>query len=83
MIYTITFKCHGKPYFNFQTVPGKCLSNQYEAVACGLLLGKIEQEGLSKEDKYVDACLYENDGKTEAIVWASQEYWPIGMEVKL
>jgi len=85
MIYTLKFKCHGRSYSNYQIVPGKALPNQYEAVACGLLLWKIEQENLSREDKYVDLCLIEydeNDGNVRKPVWTAQVYIPISEEVK-
>ena len=86
MIYTLTFKCHGESYSNFQSVPGKFLPNQYEAVACGLLLWKIEREHLSREDKYMELCLIEYDeteGKVINPVWTAEEYTPISEEVKL
>lgn len=85
MIYTLKFKCHGRAYSNSQTVPGKFLPNQYEAVVCGLLLWKIEQENLSREDKYVDLSLIEyneNDGNVVNPVWTAQTYVPISEEVK-
>lgn len=85
MIYTLTFKCHGKIYSNFLSVPGKYLPNQYEAVVCGLLLWKIEQENLSREDKYVDVNLIEyneKDGSVNKAVWTAKEYTPTSEEVK-
>ena len=85
MKYTLTFKCHGKSYSNFQSVPGKYLPNQYEAVACGLLLWKIEQENLSRDDKYVDVNLIEyneKDGSINKSVWTAKEYTPISEELK-
>jgi len=85
MIYTLTFKHSGKSYSNFQTVPGKYLPNQYEAVACGLLLWKIERENLSREETYVDLCLIEydeNDGNVVNPVWTASVYTPVSKEVK-
>lgn len=84
MIYTLTFKCNGRSFSNFQTVPGKYLPNQYEAVACGLLLWKIEQENLPRENRYIDLCLIEQDEikGTDITVWTAKEYIPISNEVK-
>lgn len=85
MIYTLTFKCHGRSYSNFETVPGKFNKNQYEAEANALLLWKIEQENLSREDKYTDLCLIEYDeaaGNVNNPVWSAPEYYPISEEVK-
>ena len=85
MIYTLTFNCQGKSYSNSQTVPGKFLPQQLEAVACGLLLRKIEHENLSREDEYADLCLIEyneNNGNVANPVWTSKVYYPISEEVK-
>ncbi len=86
MIYTLTFKCHGKSYMNSQTVPGKYLPNQYEAVACGLLLGKIELNRLKRDDVYTDLCLVEQGEmggtRVDNVVWNAEQYIPISQEVK-
>lgn len=86
MIYTLTFKHHGKSYTNSESVPGKYIDNQHEAVACGLLLGEIESKGLSRDGVYTDLCLHEkgNENGIEVcnIVWRSQTYVPTSTEVK-
>lgn len=82
MIYSLTFQFNGKLYANSQTVSEKCLEHQYEAVACGLLLGKLEQEKLSRDNTYLDLCLNEIDGDIVNPVWTAQEYVPTSVEVK-
>ncbi len=84
MIYTLTFKFQGKYYSNSEVVAKKCRSHQYEAVACGLLLGKIDQEKFSREDKYMDLCLTEQDENIsfKNVVWVASVYVPISVEVK-
>lgn len=86
MIYTLTFKHHGKPYTNSESVPGKYMITQHEAVACGLLLGEIESKGLSRDEVYTDLCLREegkeNGVEVNNIVWAADKYAPVSMEVK-
>ena len=85
MVYTLYFKNKGKPFFNFQTGSEKALPNQYEAIACGLLLGIIEKESLSRDDKYVDLELLENEeavGSVVKVVWCAKEYIPTSIEVK-
>lgn len=84
MKYTLTFKHRGKSYSNHEVVPEKFHENQYEAVACGLLLGEIEQHNLSRNDKYVDLCLIEY-GETEGSakpIWGASLYIPTSEEVK-
>lgn len=87
MNYTLTFKHHGKSYINSESIPGKYMTSQYEAVACGLLLGEIDSKRLSRDDVYTDLCLRE-EGKENGIavnraVWTAQRYIPISQEVKL
>lgn len=86
MNYTLTFKHHGKSYANSEIVPGKYMENQFEAVACALLLGEIEARGLSREEVYTDLCLREegkeNGIKVNNIVWGSDSYIPTSTEVK-
>lgn len=86
MTYTLTFTCHGKSYLNAQTGSGRCLSNQHEAVALGLLLGEIDSKGLSRDIVYNDLCLREQgivDGKeVDNVVWTAERYLPISKEVK-
>ncbi len=85
MVYTLYFKSHGKPFFNFQTGTGVALPNQYEAIACGLLLGVIEKEGLSREECYEDLELLENDesaGSVVKVVWCAKEYFPISERIE-
>lgn len=86
MTYTLTFTCHGKSYLNAQTGPGRCLPNQYEAVALGLLLGEIDSKGLSRDDAYNGLCLREQgimEGKeVDNVVWTAKRYIPISEEVK-
>lgn len=87
MKYTLTFKHRGKSYINSESVPGKYMTNQHEAVACGLLLGEIDSKGLSREDVYTDLCLLEegeeNGIAVNRVVWTVQRYIPISQEVKL
>lgn len=84
MIYILTFEWHGKPYSNFEKVSGKYCPNQRETAACGLLLGKIDKENLSRENRYLNLCLLELDENEGVInpVWAAQEYIPNSKEVK-
>ena len=86
MNYTLTFKHHGKSYINSESIPGKYMTSQYEAVACGLLLGEIDSKRLSRDDVYTDLCLRE-EGKENGIevsnvVWAHHSYIPTSTEVK-
>lgn len=86
MIYTLSFTLHGKAYSNSQEVPGRYLNNQYEAVACGLLLGLIDEKGFSRQDVYTNLSLRENGEDngtvTNNIVWVAERYIPISEEVK-
>lgn len=84
MTYTLTFTHHGKSYSNFQVNSDSCLPHQYEAVACGLLLWKIEHENLSRDDKYHALRLIEYDEKKAESkeVWTAEEYIPYSTEVK-
>lgn len=85
MKYTLTFKHRGRSYSNHEVVPEKFNENQYEAVACGLLLWRIEQQSLSRNDKYFDLCLIEcdeADDKTAKAVWVAPEYVPTSEEIK-
>lgn len=79
MTYILTYKLHGKHFTNVETVSGQYLPHQYEAAANGLLIGKIEQEGQSRKDRYNDLCLVEYDENTDmaGIVWTADEYYPV------
>ena len=86
MTYTLTFTCHGKSYINAQTGSGRCLPNQYEAVALGLILGEIDSKGLSRENVYSNLCLREQgviDGiEVDNVVWTAKLYIPTSQEVQ-
>ncbi len=72
-------------YSNYEKVSGRYNPNQYEAAANGLLLWKIEHEGLSRNDRYVDVHLFESEEKEGGViklVWYAAEYTPISVEVK-
>lgn len=76
MVYTLHFKFKGKDYSNFQVTPIRALHNQFEAIALGLLLWKIEHEGLSKDEVYHELVLLEydeNDGIVNP-VWGAEIY---------
>lgn len=79
MTYKLFFKFKGVEYSNSQIVPQQYLDNQIEAVACGLLLGKIDEENLPRTEWYYNLKLIErNDsGGTESIVWEQECYLPI------
>ena len=84
MLYILSFKHGGKQYVNYQHAAEKALDSEYEAVACGLLLGEIEKHGMNREDRYVDVALVEldeNDGVIN-IVWSQDVYYAISQELK-
>ena len=84
MVYTLHFKFKGKDYSNFEVVPVRALPNQFEAIALGLLLWKIEHEGLSRDEVYNELTLLEyNENKGVVTpVWATQVCQPLSEEVK-
>ena len=84
MVYTLHFKFKGKEYSNFGVVPARALPNQFEAIALGLLLWKIEHENLSRSEVYNELTLLEYDENKGVVtpVWAIQVYQPLSEEVK-
>lgn len=79
MIYKLFFTFKGVEYSNSQIVPKQYLGNQREVVACGLLLGKIDEKNLPRTEWYHNLKLIElNDsGGDESIVWKQECYLPI------
>lgn len=86
MVYILTFNHKGKSYSASEALSGKYEPQQYEAAACGLILGKIDREGLSRTDIYRDVCLLEYDEKEKTVinpVWCAESYVPDSKELKL
>lgn len=84
MIYTLFLKHGEKDYSISQNYQGTANSNQYEAVALGLLLQKIEEERLPRDDFYQKLVLLEQaDVAHESHkVWGVESYYPNSIKVE-
>lgn len=85
MLYILTFTCCGTKYATCKFENGAAAPKQYEAVAVGLLLGKLEAEGLKRDSRCTDLCLLESEGTPGSVlqpVWVKTEFYPISEEMK-
>lgn len=85
MLYILTFTCCGTEYKTGKFENGAATPEQYEAVAVGLLLGKLEAEGLKRDSRCTDLCLLESEGTPGSVlqpVWKEALYQPISEEMK-